>query len=66
MDFSIRDKGRVTTTKNIQRILDTAPTEMDGLTETPVSNHLFWFQEDGGDLSKQKQDLYHTLVKKYS
>ena len=48
--------------KHIQIILETAPSDMDGLTETPSSNHLFQVQEDDGYISIQQQDLYWTLV----
>ena len=48
--------------KHIRSILETAPTDMDGLTDTPDSNHLFQVWKDVGVLSTQEQDLYRILV----
>ena len=62
MDFIMKGEMIVTTTKNIQIILETAHTEIYVLTETPYSKHLFQVQEDGEYLSTQQQDLYRALV----
>ena len=44
LDFSMKGKVKVTIPKNTQIILDTSPTGVDVLTETPSNNHLFQVQ----------------------
>ena len=59
----MKGKVKVTMPNNTQIILDTSPTGVDVLTETPYTNHLFQVQEDGRYMSLRQQDLYKTLVK---
>ena len=54
LDFSNKVKVRLTIKKNIQSILDTSPTEMYGLSETPAAKNVFHVQEDDRDISAQK------------
>ena len=42
--FSTKVKVRATMPKHIKSVLDTSPTDMDSLVETPASNHLFQVQ----------------------
>ena len=51
LDFSTKVKVRVIIIKHIQSILDTDPTDIYGLAETPDAKHLFQVQEDDGDLT---------------
>ena len=64
LDFITKSKVRVTITKHIQIIVDTSPTDIDGLVENPAAKHLFQVREDGKDLSSQQQYVYRTLVEK--
>ena len=48
LGFITKVKVRVTTPKHIKSILETAPTDMERITETLSANPLFQVQECGG------------------
>ena len=46
----------------VKMMLHDAPTEMDGLANTPAAGHLFRVNDDAIQLSKAQQDIYVHLV----
>ena len=62
LDFSTKGNVRVTTHKNILSILETAPKQMDGLTETSYANHLFQVCKYGRGLSTEQHNCYKTVL----
>ena len=64
LNYDTKGKVRITMHIHIESILKAASEDMDGITETPASNHLFTVIEDDVTLTGIQANLFWNLVAK--
>ena len=58
LDYSTKFKVHITMPNHIEGILEAAAEDMNGISETPASNHLFQVREDGSTLAPVQAGLF--------
>ena len=64
LDYGTEVKVHITMPKHIDRILKEEAEDMDSISETPESNHLFTVREGGDTLTVTQDDWFQNFVAK--
>ena len=62
LDYGTKGKVRLTMHEHIEGILEAAAEDMDSVSDTPASNHMFQVQEYGGTLSPVQSNLFQNCL----
>jgi len=65
IDYSLKGKVQIRMNDYIKQMLDELPPDMDGITATPASEHLFKVnKENPNALDQNTSDMFHTNIAK--
>lgn len=64
LDFSHKGKVRISMDDYIDRMVDEAPAEFDGVAPTPAAKHLFVVSDEAPNLDKDQAAKFHHIVAK--
>ena len=64
LDYTTEGSVKIYMEDYVNKIIDEFPEEVQKVTRTPASEHLFRVDEDGDKLSEEMAEQFHTCVAK--
>ena len=64
LDYTIEGSVKIDMEDYVNKIIDEFPEEVQKVTRTPASEHLFRVDQDGDKLSEEMAEQFHTCVAK--